>query len=340
MSWDEEISRLSLPTVDRTLALFPGGVHTRDRAVVDLELVAGDDGPPHLQATLWNQHDHPRTVLLDDLPFHKSSEVVDVHVGGSYHRDRPELFLVPTPNHHFGPCDVETEQSPRGVWRLTERPDYESVRSLTLAPDESVLFEYALLLGPDGDEIPVGQYPLRGWPAHRFVPGLRTWATLSVWQTSRPGPDEPSRFADESFPSVPPHFDETTWFHDATATTEVYLRPSTERASLPAAVEFTLVNRGERRLRGPDLNWGLYELVDGDWAARHTHGAVDIETFVEVGEEKTWRLRARRDEVLHCDPDDYAEPSVGNLSPGRYAFWVEYGTGDGHDGFGAVVEFE
>ncbi|WP_267639972.1 hypothetical protein [Haloarchaeobius amylolyticus] len=336
-----ETSRLDLAEVDRTLALFPTRLDSRDRVQLHAELRTEADGPPRLRAIIENQGDHPRPVILGDLPFEGPNRPVSAFAGGTATGENHSLWLLPTENHAFFEHPVPVERASSGVWRATDHPNQgwaETPRQIMVDPGERVVLEYHLLVGPDEDRLLPGRYRFRGFPGGETrIP--RFDAMLAIWETSAPGPspDGDSRFAGTTFPPVP-LADETAWFHDATPETPVYLRPSTERAQLPAAIEFTLVNRGNRTLFGNQTRWVLYELVDGVWESRSHHTLVDVGSPLWPGDAQRWRLRARADTVLPCDPDRPAEPSVGDLAPGTYAFWVEYSPESCHDGFGAVVE--
>lgn len=138
-----------------------------------------------------------------------------------------------------------------------------------------------------------------------------------VLSSDEPGPTEASRFAGESVPS-PAIGKSVTWFHEADASTQVYVRPSVERARLPANVKFTAFNFTEEEIGCG--HWDLYKLVDDRWYHVGPSGHNDYCRDLSPGGSKTW--------TLHAYPGEASEDGAavyGHLGGGRYAAVAGYG---------------
>jgi len=311
----------------RTYAL-PSAHYRHDRGTVRLsfESTATEAGPARVGAVLTNEAAHEQTYRLAELPplaapTARREPQAEIDADGSDSDDA--VAFAPTANHDLvdDPPAVELAD---GYWHLAdaESPGESLPGTVTLAPEESVYGEYALVGRSADDGRPPGVYEFRGRGDD---------VALAVWNTDEPGPERSSRFAGESVPSL----DEGSvfWFHETDSTTPSFVLPERERASLPAAVDFRFVNRTRETLECG--HWYLFKLVDGEWfrigPLLHTADC----RLVSAGGTVDQRLRAANGEALSCS--DSSAHTFGHLGGGRYGYVVGYG----HEGMsGAMVEFE
>jgi len=329
-------SIVDLETVDRTYALSPIRYRTEGGAEVRMrfDATATAEGPARLVSSLQNTGNYPEQFDLDWLPpfGRPSSEPPREHherLMGGGHRDEGSLVLAPTANHDLVDDPPAVERDDDGLWRLVDDIDRWLPERLTLDAGEAVRGEYAVVGHPDGSGRPTGVYEYRrGFDDED--------PRITVWETDAPGPDEESRFAGESVPSLAG--DEggddaggTAWFHEADESTAAYLRPGTEKTDLPAGITFQFVNHTRESLGCG--HWYVYKRHDGEW--------FDLGPYVRTAEcrmvppagTKSWTLHAYNGGGDLPPEDGRAYPFLGG---GRYA--VSVGYGDESSSSAAMVE--
>lgn len=147
-----------------------------------------------------------------------------------------------------------------------------------------------------------------------------------------PGPDAESRFAGTSVPPL----EDTAWYHDADESTQTYVRPETERAELPASVEFTFYNHSSESLGCG--HWNVYKLHDREWFFLGPWVHTADCRMVESGGTVSWTVDASHD-ALPDDETMFTETgAIGHLGGGRYGILVGYGHTS--DNSGALVSFD
>lgn len=314
-------SIVDLETTSRTYALAPLRYHSDDGAEISVEFVstATTDHPARVRATLRNANPFENTFGLEwTPPFGRLASEVPHRIGERFgdeeHTYRAALVFAPTANHDLVDDPPAVERADDGRWRLAGEVDQWLPERVRLGPDETVEGEYAVVgraeSADTGKGRPTGVYEFSR-PDERPL-------RITVWNTEHPGPEGESRFAGGSVPTLSDEH-ETAWYHEADGTTPSYVRPSTERADLPAAVEFTFVNRA-REGTGCG-HWNLYKLVDGTWFHLGPYVQTADCRVVRPGGWKTWTLHAYPGEAL--DAPDVA--TFGYLGGGRYAAVAGYG---------------
>lgn len=295
-----------LETGDRTLSLLPShrSIQSGIRVQSWLSATATAEHPATITATRRNPTEHQTAVRLQGLgPFAETPFASpDREHGGD-----AGLYLVPTEDHEFA-TRVPAVARDDAHWYLDERPGDWHPRTLVLDPGEVAVAKLWV----------VTHYQQPGVLATgRYAFGYDDPMTIVAWQTSRPGPTEPSRFED----ATPPAFGgemRPKWFHDADAATPVYLQPSTERAETPAAVEFVLHNYTTTSLTGNRYDWALFKQVDDEWFHIAPWGIPVPLTPLAPGDTFTWTLHAFPGESVACQ----GARDIGYLGGGRYAFHV------------------
>jgi len=283
------------------------------------------DGPAVLEATLLNTADWENTFRLQKLPpFGDFSHARLRHEGMErrFEERVPNdtetgLYLAPTANHDLVDDVVEPRRGPEGYWQTPDAPS--DAATVTLEPGEHVTGEYHVL----------GHWDRAGFPAGTYVFGGSEWGlVLSAWDSTAPGPTDGAQIA----ASLPSLFDddETSWFHEADASTELYLEPERERVETPGRLSFRLVNRSRDAIGGNPYDWGLYKLADGSWHRIAPYMIPMPASTVSPGDAYGYTLAAFHGERF--DVDDRAADlarSVGRLGGGRYAFVAGF-QADGH----------
>jgi hypothetical protein len=270
-----------------TLAVFPAF-----DSIGELHSVQGfvpredTDEPLKLRVVVPNDSDESVTVDADDVPPYGTTP--------SAMHDGSTLYLAPVESHgHVEEApDIEKRD---GLWRVEEVGDW-LPPEFTVEPRGFFVGEYVPVVAGD-DELRKGKYRF-GDEEHDL--------TVSVWDTDSPGPDERSRFEGESFPDIE---DETRWYHNADGSTRLYLKPSAERVSPPATIEFTLVNRSDHRISGGSR---IYKLVDGEWIPEYPVYGTGPSTPIPPGDTDTFGIN------LHPvdEPREHDAPPLGG---GTYA---------------------
>lgn len=310
-------SIVDLGTGPRTLSLFPPTYREADGVIVTVRFVAPATAkhPARLRATLRTATDGPTTVALREMPPFQRITAARVPPNACRGDCPATLYLVPTAEHELAPHSPNTERGPKGYWRKADTSNTIPTLPPTvrLGPDESITGEYVLLGSATRIGFPTGQYDFRASNDGGF--------TIAVWETNAPGPASASRFEGATVPALP---DTTSmaWYHNASPQTVAYLKPTTERADLPANVAFTLINHARQPLTGNPYYWKLLKLVNGEWFHIAPGGWPVPLAAVAPGAMKTWTLQAfhdRADEHMSSPGDGLA---VGTLGGGTYAFEV------------------
>jgi len=320
-------SIVDLETANRTYVLTPLRYRSDDHASVGLEFssTATAEGPATVEATLKNENSFENTFRLDwTPPFGELASDIPRPMGdsGSDHTYRAGLVFAPTENHDLVEEGADIERDEDGYWRLTSESLPELPETVRLEPDETVEGEYALVGRIEGQGRPPGVY--------EFSRAGESPVSITVWETDAPGPENESRFVDESVPALPGD-SETAWYHDADASTPTFVRPSVERTELPASVEFTFLNRSRESTSCG--HWTLYKLQGGEWFRIGPYGHTADCRIVSPGGAKTWALRVAPGEMAPCDAQQF-----DFLGGGRYAAVAGYGHATAQSG--ALVEFD
>jgi len=296
-------------TRDRTMSLLNGRRRLPSGLMVRawLSATATPEHPARVTATLTNESEYDTALRLHDVPPFGPTP----HGFPDRDYDDP-LYLVPTDDHEFAGTTGAVARTDSG-WYLDGRPDRWQPTSVELAAGETLVGEYAVVPREPGP-IPTGRYAF----GHADDP-----LTLSVWQSSQPGPTERSMFADAS----PPSFEDQTpaWYHDATPEAPVFLQPSAEQVDAPAEVSFTLHNYLTEPLTGNFYDWTLYKQVGGEWYRIAPWGIPVPLTPLPPGDTHTWTLHAFDGPSVECE-DAIA---LGHLGGGRYAFHVNMSSESG-----------
>ena len=319
---DQYASIVDLETGPRTYTFLPVRRHTDDGGEVALwfDRTATADGPALLTGYLENANDFVNTFRIEWIPA----------VGGvnaRQPRDLPHearLHLAPTENNDLATEVPELVRDESGYWRVTDVGPW-LPETYEMDPGEVVELEYAVVGEPGMDGRPTGTYEFRG---------RDDTASITVRNTEQPGPEADSRFAGRELPAF--GSDRTTqWFHEADASTPVYVAPSTERLELDGLVEFEVVNHSYESVGCG--HWDLYKLVDDEWfhVAPFGHTA-DCRTLAP-GQRETWPVRAFNGDPVQCGKDCTDGLTRGFLGGGEYAAVAGYGHPE--DESAALVEF-
>lgn len=304
-------SVVDFETGDRTASLFPIQRHLNRGIEVAtwFRATATPEHPARVLAVLRNENDYTANLDLESIPPLGPRPFSHPHYG-----DEPGLYLVPTDAHEFARAVPEIERRDDGFWHLAEEPSDWQPKTLDLPPGETAVAHLAL----------VAHYEYAGIPAGRYVFGHGdNPLTVSVWQTSQPGPTETSKFTGVSIPDLPDS--DPRFYHEADRSSPTFLRPNPEQADLPETVEFTLVNHAHQRMQGNWYNWSLYKLVDSSWYYLTPYAIPVPITYLRPGDVHEWTLQLFNGEPAQCD---CARP-IGFLGGGRYAFHVSMSTKDG-----------
>lgn len=305
-----EASVVNLRTGPRTLALSPVE-YRRDDLEVDLEFESSATitQPATLEARLTNRGSTAIQVDTGTLPpFDTGLSLVEPAAGS-----RPETpsarLLVPVGG-AFGAENPGTERGPEGYWRAsTPPPSLSGV--LEFEPGQRRRGTFVLLGAPGAVGFPKGRYGSATGPF-----------SLAVWDTGSPGPREPSRFDDVTVPALP-NTDGTNWFHEAVPQTGIFLDPQVERAAVPTAFRFTLVNHTIDPLGGNPDEWKLHKLVDGAWY-RVAPWTIDLSAGpIPPGGQFDYVIAASHGPRPPCDCAATGG-AVGYLGGGTYALEAGY----------------
>lgn len=306
-------SVVELGTGPRTYAFSPTAMHAEDGVRVRLafDRTATSDHPARLVGWLENGYDYANTVEVEWLPV----------VGRTYGRQprgydhEARLHFAPTENNDLAETVPEVVRDETGYWRvedvgpwMTERRRFEA--------GERVRLEYVLVGEPGMPGRPTGQYEFRGPDSQ---------AQVSVWDTTSPGPDADSRFAERSVPALS-EGSATQWFHDSDESAVAYLQPARERAELDAAVDFEFVNHSHESAQCG--HWNLHKLVDGEWFHVAPTMHTDDCRMAAPGARKEWSLRAFNADPVPCDGAGggcAGGLTRGFLGGGEYAVVVGFG---------------
>ncbi|SFL25004.1 hypothetical protein SAMN04487950_3044 [Halogranum rubrum] len=308
---------LELSPTGQTATLFRPGYGTEVGALVSLEWLstATDESPARLRATLANQNEYRTKFQTHRLPPFEHGTYARLRRTGEA---ASSLHLVPVEAHPLTDEPPEYERRPSGHWHLVGVPPKQP-DSLWLEPEESVTGEYYLLGGRDDDGVSNGRYEF-GNAQFR-----RDGFTIVLWDTDEPGPTGSSRLEGTSFPSFADSdasfFSEDwpmSWYHEADATTEVYLEPSAEEAVIPGRIDFTLTNYSADSVYGNPQACHLLKFDDGEWYSIEPSVLVQPGHTLYPGGTRTDALRVFAGDPVRCDDG----VDVGDLGGGRYAFSV------------------
>ncbi len=303
---------------DRHLALFGGPLAT---SPPDTRAAAGFVAPPtatspaRIAVAVTSTAREKRSVGFGFTPpfsaYYATSVSTELGPLSSTGPDAARRFLlVPVEESPYGDLTPDGP-SDRG-WVATDdlgspdRPVDET--AVGLAPGESLVREYTLLVHPDAP--PTGRDSVQfaaPWSAVSL--GLGAFAASLSDRGS-------SRF-DRSVPDLGPR---TRWFHEGDG--PVFLRPDAERLVPPGGVTVTLENYS---LTPVSLErWGLHKFADGRW-----HRVGPWVASEGVGHEVPPGAVAPLDLVVPPTGDRTPSPRRGPdrlvLGPGLYA--VRYGSG-------------
>lgn len=271
---------------------------------------ATDDSPAVLMTAVRNENDYDHRFQTRNIPPYDRRPI-----GRPDDRENDPLYLVPTENHEFA------EQSPDvtryGVrWRLDGSIDNWLPETVEIGAEDVVYGEYFIVAHPDRAREPISS------GSYRFSGGDRP-LEISVWESGEPGPPEDSVFEGVDVPDPLEEREsdrETSWYHEADETTEVYLKPSREEVEPPVEAEYEMINRSREPVSGNPDGWGLYKLVDGDWF----HVAPDEvqlpATSIPPGGTAESSLT-----VYHRGGTRGGGRTVWNVGGGRYAYLVHFG---------------
>ncbi|MCU4802746.1 hypothetical protein OB920_20500 [Halobacteria archaeon HArc-gm2] len=273
------------------------------------------DGPAVLEATLLNTADWENTFRLREFPPFGDISHTRLRRRGFERRfeepvpDDAEagLYLAPTANHDLVDDVVEPRRGPEGYWQTPDVPP-ELPTTVTLDPGEYVTGEYYVLGHWDRAGFPTGTYAFGGRES-----GL----VLSAWDATASGPTGEAQVS-ASLPSL--YDDDTAWFHEADASTRVYLEPTRERVTAPGRLSLRLVNRTHHSIGGNPYEWGLYKLAEGSWHRIAPWMMPMPASSVSPGDAYGYTLALFHGDGFEVDDQaaDLAR-SVGRLGGGRYA---------------------
>lgn len=334
-SWMGSGALLNLETIPRTYALSTVRYRLNEGGEVRLKFdrTATADHPARLVASLQNTDRFREAFRLDwQVPFgNAASEQPHAHgerrtTGGVVHED--SLLFVPTENHDLVDDPPEIERADDGTWRLAEEPTRWQPEEVVLDPNAAIRGEYAVVGHPKGTGRPTGVY--------EFVRGQDDPLTVTVWNPEQPGPTAESRFDGVSVPSLGSgDANPVIWYHEADASTPTFVRPSTERAQLPAEVTFRFINHSRGTLGCG--HWTLYKLHEGTW--------YDLGPYMRLAicyQEPPGGADAMTYSLFNGDGIDGRRPGDERvqdyLGGGRYAAVVGFGKATGRSG--ALVDLE
>ncbi len=321
--WIGPGSLVELETIPRTYVLSTQRYRADDGGEVRLKFdrTATADHPARLVASLQNTDRFREEFELDWLtPFGRTASERPHAQGerrtsaGVSHAD--SLVFAPTPNHDLVDDPPAVERDEDGLWRLSAEPTRWQPETVVLEPGEAIRGEYAVVGHPEGTGRPTGVY--------EFVRGQAEPLQLTVWNTEAPGPAESSRFSGESVPALAEGEDESgvAWFHEADETTPTFVRPSTERAELPAGVTFRFINHSRETLGCG--HWTLYKLHDGTWYSLGPLFRLAICYQVGPGGTDAWKLELYNGDGIDGNQSS-DEQTFDFLGGGRYGAVVGFG---------------
>lgn len=319
---DEELEELSQDMMEEgSVVEFDGMVVSSFRTVfpsesgavtvVGLTEPATDDSPAILITAVRNENDYDHRFQTRNIPPY------DRRPTGrpDGRRANDPLYLVPTDSHEFA------EQFPDvtrydGGWYLDDSVDDWLPETVEIGAEEAVYGEYYIVAPPDTSREPISP------GSYRFSGGDRP-LEISVWESDAPGPAEDSIFEGVDVPDPLEELGsdrETSWYHEADGTTEVYLKPSQEEVEPPAEVEYEMVNRSKESISGNPHGWGLYKLVEGEWF-HVAPGAVPLPASgIPPGDAVESSLS-----VYHREGTRGGGRTAWNVGGGRYAYLVHFG---------------
>ncbi|MDZ7700919.1 MAG: hypothetical protein U5J98_01990 [Halobacteriales archaeon] len=313
---DRAWSLVEFDTLPVTASLVDTHARTDDGGELELRFVrtATADHPATVRGVFRNANPFANTFELRGLPLFRN---VPTAWPGGRPRDgeftyRDELVLAPTDGHELAETVPDRERADDGRWRLAGEVDGPWFPdTYRLAAGESFAVEYALVGRREGTGFPRARYQFEGYDGRSV--------TVAVWSTDEPGPEGRSRFAGADPPALP-EAESMAWAHDAAPSTVTYLRPTVERAELPAKLAFTFVNHSRGTVSGNPYFWRLWKRVDGRWFHVAPWGWPMPLLMLPPGGTRETSLAAFAGEAIDCD-----SRTVGHLGGGRYAYEVGLG---------------
>lgn len=335
-------SVVSLDTQPRVLSLFPTEYRSRDGGRVSMAFArtATADHPATVRVELANENDFSNVFRLTNHPPLAAVPSFTVPVRSDTRSDtggdhdfafaqpqHPErVYLAPLPDQSLPVASPEYRRGSNGTWRPVARPDGPWLpETHRLGAGESVSVTFAVVGGTTPED------RIEAAPHELTAGGDRT-LTLSAWHPGQPGPTSDSGFAGDSFPVLPGD-DETggpaspddetgkssvAWFHEATDDRAVFLRPRSERVTLPETATFSLVNHTTEPATGNPYFWELFKLARGSWHKVAPWAYPVPVSAVLPGDAKQYRLRLSNGEQLPCSNGI----AVGHVGGGTYALRV------------------
>lgn len=142
--------------------------------------------------------------------------------------------------------------------------------------------------------------------------------------TSTPDPSEiPPPPGDSTFADAacPPVLD--ACYHQATAESRAYVRPSTERAPPQETIEFTLVNRGDASLFFGPYHWRIWRAEGGSWTDLSPAAKLDLGGMLSPGGTYSWTAEIDAEGGAVWPDDRNSEDATVAFTPGRYCFGID-----------------
>jgi hypothetical protein len=238
------------------------------------------------------------------------------------------LYIAPTETHPLAQSVPGYERDREGRWRLADIGNDWYPETVTIDGGTGFVADYYVLGHHLLDEPPIvpGRYRLRG-----------TDLSIVVWSTTEPGPEETPALAGRDPPALPGD-QETSWYHDATPETELYLQPDVERVVPPYRISFEHVNHSRQSLNGNPYYWRLYKLADGDWLPVEPWLWEQPAAQLDPGDRETSEIGVFHGKTATANDRTAGGRDVGYLGGGLYAYTGGFDT-ESHK-YAALFEFD
>lgn len=150
-------------------------------------------------------------------------------------------------------------------------------------------------------------------------------------RSETPDPPGESVFAGADCPSVL-----DACYHEATAESRAYVRPSIERVPPNETVDFTLANRSDVSLFFGPYHWRIWREEPLGWTDLGPDEMLDLGYSLPPSEGYEWTavVDPAGGEVMPGDRS--AEGSTVEFAPGRYCFGIDVSTEDGGESLGTL----
>lgn len=149
--------------------------------------------------------------------------------------------------------------------------------------------------------------------------------------TETASPPGKSRFAGED---CPPVLD--ACYHEATAKSKAYVRPSKERATRGETVEFTLVNRSDAEYFIGPYHWRIWREAGGSWTDLSPEAKLDLGAILQSGATYSWTAEIDADGGEVWPDDRNSEGATIAFTPGRYCFGIDVDAETENESLGTV----